>query len=167
MFHIPVWVCFLFLFLPYIGIKRCYTRVISLDRLAIIPAVFICLGLYSILQMFGISISVFVLLILGMALSFLIAYRWVRKVVIVADKKNRLIQVPGDISLLVMLMMIFFIEFFIHYAVDAHWAIADSIWFQPWAVLVTGFVVGISAGKNVTYFLKYLKADSVNLQYLK
>lgn len=40
---------------------------------------------------------------------------------------------------------------------------ADSGLFKQLAVLATGLVAGISLGKNLTYFLKYLKADSVNL----
>lgn len=163
MAYIPAWVYVLFFLLLYIGIKRCYTRVISLGRLALIPAFFIFFGLHSTLQMFGISASVLSLLILGAGGGLLIGHYWVRKNPIVADKQNRLIQIPGDVSLLIMLLMIFSIEFFIHYSMDVHLVVVNSAWFKPFAILATGFVAGISIGMNVAYFLKYLRSTSVNL----
>jgi hypothetical protein len=163
MSHIPTWVFILFFVLLYLGIKRCYTRTLSVERLALIPVVFTFIGLRSAFQLFNLSVSGFALLLVGGLLGFLLGHFLVKNSQVLADKSKRLIQVPGDISMLIMVMMIFCIEFFIHYSVDAHWAIADSALFKFAAITLSGLIAGTSIGKNVSYFLKYYRAESVSL----
>jgi hypothetical protein len=164
--HIPTWVFVLFFVLLYLGIKRCYTRTLSLERLALIPVIFIVIGLRSALQLFGVSVMGFILLLGGSLIGYLIGYYLVKNSRVLADKEKRLIQVPGDISMLIMVMTIFCIEFFIHYSIEAHWTIAHSPLFKALAMILTGSVVGVSMGKNVTYFLKYRQAESTNLNVI-
>lgn len=161
--HIPTWVFVLFFVLVYLGIKRCYTRTLSLERLALIPVIFVVISLRSAFQLFGISALSFIFLLVGGLIGFLMGYYLVRNSRVLADKEKRLIQVPGDISMLIMIITIFCIEFFIHYSIDAHWTIAASPLFKALAIILTGSVVGVSIGKNLTYFLKYRRAESTLL----
>lgn len=57
--HIPTWVIILFFVLLYLGIKRCYSRILSVKQLALIPVVFTVIGLRSAFQLFSFSISGF------------------------------------------------------------------------------------------------------------
>lgn len=161
--HVPTWVFVLFFVLLYLGIKRCYTRTLSLERLALIPAIFIVIGLRGALQLFGFSVIGFILLLAGGLIGFLIGHYLVKYSRVLADKEKRFIQVPGDISMLIMVMTIFCIEFFIHYSMEAHWVIAHPSLFKAFAMILTGSVIGISVGKNMTYFLKYCQAESISL----
>lgn len=163
MSHVPTWVYILFFILLYLGIKRCYTRVVTIERIAIVPAVFIFLSLRSTVSLFHFSLLGFLLLLLGGIIGSLLGHLHVRKRVVRADKQKHLIEIPGDISMLIMVMSIFAIEFFIHYAFDAHWAIAQIDVFKNAAVILSGIVVGISTGRSITYFLKYQQAESVDL----
>ncbi len=163
MSHIPSWVFILFFVLVYLGIKRCYTRILSLERLALTPAIFIAISLRSAFQLFGTSAAGFILLLAGGLIGFLLGHYLVKDSKVLADKEKRLIQVPGDISMLIMVMSIFCIEFFIHYSIEAHWAIAHSSFFKALAIILTGSVVGVSIGKNVTYFIRYRRAASTRL----
>lgn len=162
--HVPTWVFILFFVLLYLGIKRCYTRILSLGRLAIIPAVFVVIGLRNTLQLFGLTSSGILAWAVGVAIGVLLGYLLVKNSLIKADKSKRLIQIPGDITMLIMVMLIFFVEFFVHYAVADHWALADQLLFKPLAVMLSGLVAGVSIGKNSGYFLKYRHAESVPLQ---
>ena len=121
------------------------------------------ISLRSAFQLFGVSAIGFILLLAGGLIGFLIGHYLVKNSRILADKEKRLIQVPGDISMLIMVMTIFCIEFFIHYSIDAHWAIAHSSSFKAFAIILTGLVVGVSIGKNATYFLKYRQTESISL----
>lgn len=163
MSHVPTWVYVLFFVLLYLGIKRCFTRVMSVERIAIVPAIFIFLSLRSTISLFHFSLTGFLLLILGAVIGALIGHSHVRNRLIRADKNKYLIEIPGDISMLIMVMSIFLIEFFIHYAFDAHWAVAQIGLFKNLVVILSGIVVGISVGRNLTYFLKYQKAASTDL----
>ncbi len=161
---IPVWVYILFVGLIYIGIKRCYTRVIAVERLVIIPLVFIIISLHGTLKLFQHDSIVWIYLLLGGFVGLLIGHFQVRYRVIQADKKNHLLRVPGDISMLVLLLIIFSIEFFIHYSIDANLPISNSHLFRIIAICLSGGIVGVSIGRNATYFYKYSKADSVTLR---
>ena len=164
MSQVPVWVYIVFLFLVYMGIKRCYTRVTSIKRLVIIPIIFLFLCFKNTTQLFNDNPIGYVLLITGLLLGALIGFYLIRKCVVKADRKNYLIQIPGDVFLLIMILVIFFIEFFIHYAIDAQWNIASLSLFKELVAIISGIVVGISLGRNATYFTKYLRAESVDLR---
>ncbi|OGT47715.1 MAG: hypothetical protein A3F17_04115 [Gammaproteobacteria bacterium RIFCSPHIGHO2_12_FULL_41_15] len=163
MSYVPTWVYILFFVLLYLGIKRCYTRVVRIERIAIFPAIFIFLSLRSTVSLFHFSLIGFLLLLLGGIIGALFGYLHVRNCVVRADKQKHLIEIPGDISMLIMVMSIFAIEFFIHYAFDAHWAIAQIDVFKNAVVILSGIVVGISIGRSITYFLKYQQAESIDL----
>jgi hypothetical protein len=51
--------------------------------------------------------SGFILLLAGGLIGYLIGYYLVKNSRVLADKEKRLIQVPGDISMLIMVMTIF------------------------------------------------------------
>lgn len=161
--HIPTWVFTLFLVLLYLGIKRCRTRTVSIERLAIIPAIFIFMSLRGVFHLFGSSPVIYFMIVLGAVCGGCLGCIYVKNRVIKADKQNRLVQIPGDISMLILIMMIFFVEYFIHYSVAAHFSMVNTLWFESLAVFISGLVVGISVGRNLMYFYKYIHASSVNL----
>ncbi len=164
MSHVPTWVYILFLALLYLGIKRCFTRTMPVDRLALAPLIFIFLSLRSNLSLFGVGLGIILSLILGALCGMLIGHLQVKNRTILADKTKKLIQIPGDISMLIMIMAIFFIEFFIHYAIDAHWQISANASVRILAIVLSGVVVGISVGRNLTYYWKFMHAHSQSLE---
>ncbi len=103
------------------------------------------------------------MLFLAMVLGAVLGYLHVRKRNIRSDKNRRLIEIPGDASVLIILMLMFFIEFFIHYAFEAHLAITRLDFFKMLSVILSGTVSGISIGRNTTYFIKYRKSESIKL----
>lgn len=167
MSHVPVWVYVVFFILLNLGIKRCYTRVSAIERIAIVPVAFILLSLHSTIAFFGFSITVISLWLLAGITGVFLGYLHVKNRIIRADKNKKLIEIPGDISMLIMLMSIFSIEFFIHYAFDARLAIIQVDAFKNIAIFLSGLIVGVSAGRNLNYLLKYNQASSVELDETK
>lgn len=163
MSNVPIWVYVLFFILLYLGIKSCYTRTVSLKRLIILPVIFIYLSLQGTNKLFHFSPTVILLLLIGGCLGFFIGSYYVRSRNVRADKQEHLIEIPGDITMLILVLCIFFIEFFIHYAVESHQSIAGFVAFRFCAVTLSGLITGITIGRNTTYFLKYIRATSVNL----
>src|SRR3990167_6238814 len=119
------------------------------------------------MSLFHFSLVGFLLLLLGGVIGAILGHWHIRNRVIQADKQNNLIEIPGDISMLIMVLTIFAMEFFIHYAFDAHWAVAQIGLFKNVAVILSGLIVGISVGRSITYLLKYQQAESVDLKEKK
>lgn len=163
MLNVPIWVYILFFVLLYIGIKRCFTRVVSVERIFIIPMVFTFISIRSTVSLFNFSLSSILILLFSSFAGSLLGYLHIRKSNIRADKEKHLIEIPGNISMLVMVMSIFMIEFFIHYAFEANWPIAQLSFAKYFAVCLSGLVVGVSIGRNITYFFKYKSAKSIDL----
>jgi hypothetical protein len=156
MFNVPFYVYILFCVILYIGIKRCRTSVMRVERLALLPVIFGIFTMKSVSTLFNMDMMGISYLFFGILVGIVLGYTQVKNRIIHADKNNGLIKIPGDFSMLVLLLSIFFIEFFIHYAVDAHLIMADSVFFKCVAIIVSGVVMGISLGRNITYYFKYL-----------
>jgi hypothetical protein len=133
------------------------------SRLAVLPAVFAYFSVNSAVSLFHINSTGVFLLVAGSVMGIVLGAYQVRNRNIQADKINKLIRVPGDFSMLLLILAIFFIEFYIHYAVDAHWAISESDIFRLGCVMLSGIILGISAGRNGLYYYKYVQSESVML----
>ncbi len=167
MFGVPSWVIILFFVLLYMGIKRCQTRVVSVKRLLIVPIVFTYMSLRGASQLFHFSVLSLVLLIAGALIGFGVGHWQVRNTEVKADKDRYLVQIPGSMSMLIMLMLVFLIEFFIHFSIDAHIGIAATAIFKWVAIVLSGIVVGISIGRNATYLFKYQNTPTCELADIK
>lgn len=163
MFGIPTWVIVLFFVLFYIGINRCFTRVMPLKKIAIIPIVFIIFGLKSTKELFGLNEMTLLYLFMGCLLGGYFGYLQVKNKIIVADKEKYLIQIPGDFSLFISLMLVFIVEFAIHYSIDAHAAIAELPTFKFIAVVISGSVIGLTLGRTATYLYQFFTAIHADL----
>jgi len=101
--------------------------------------------------------------ILGGTLGVFIGYLHVRNRTIRADQKQKLISVPGDWTMLVLIIFIFAFEFFVHYCMEAGWPMSQLDSFKLTAECVLGMIAGMAVGRNLTTTYKYTKAPSENL----
>ena len=163
MFGIPVWVFVLFVFLLYIGVKRCFTRIMQLKSLVLSPMIFIILGLKIASNTFSLDSSRLLFLLLGLIGGVYLGYLQVKDKVIIADKIKYLICIPGDISLLASLMVVFFVEYFIHHAISANWVIAQSEIFIFSVLFISGVIMGLTCGRNIVYLIRFYKSDHFDL----
>lgn len=116
-------------------------------------------------MIFDIQIYDILLWLIGLVAGIFLGYVHVSNNQVRADHSRQLIQLPGDWSMLVLIMTIFGFEFFIHYSIEMQWKFSATQVFQVISLIVFGMIVGMSVGRTVSYFCKYKKAISEDLVY--
>jgi len=163
MSNVPYWVYFLFFGLLYIGIKRCFTNTIKVKRFILLPLALLFLSIYdSYEQMLQIPLSILIWVLCFILTVCLGAY-YVRNKIVQADKKNRLIRIPGDGSILILILIMFTVEFFVNFAKDTHAVYVNESWFILLVAVLSGLLIGFTSGRNLMYFIKYIKAENTDL----
>ncbi|MDF2939721.1 MAG: hypothetical protein K0R66_363 [Gammaproteobacteria bacterium] len=155
--YIPIWVYPLFLFLLYIGIKQCYARSMKVQRLFILPAIFILMSLNNLDGSPELTWLSGPCWAAAIALGIYLGYLHKRNAKITVDRDQAIISIPGDWSMLLLLLLIFVVEFAVN-AVEAT-GTSSSSWFGPTALAISGLVTGMSIGRNGTYLYRYFKAE--------
>jgi hypothetical protein len=159
--HIPKYVFAIFALLIYLGYKRCFPRTIQVKRLFIFPVLFIFLsvkGKFAHIQLIDAGLW-FVGACVGIGLGFL----HVSKYVVRADHDKKLIQLPGDWTMLVLLLVIFAFKFFIGYSAATDAAVIHTFWYKYIIMIVFGVITGMTIGRNLSFWCKYRSTVSQNL----
>lgn len=105
----------------------------------------------------------FLVWLLGFCLMGVVGAYYVRNIRIKADKDQGLIEIPGDYTVLLVILLIFFAQFFFHYSIDAHLYYANDISFLFIMVFSSSFASGFASGKNAMYIKKYFIAENTAL----
>ncbi|MGN6085671.1 hypothetical protein [Trinickia sp.] len=166
MFHIPVYGYVLLCMLGYLGVRRCFPRTVRPERTLVFPLVFLALGAASLRRLFpdadlSVQGAALVALALGAGLGWLHASRW--RLRFHFAPAGLTVGLPGDPSLLVTLLLSFFVDFAQHYALAAHfrWSTSDSFEFLSFAAW--GALAGMPLGRSLNVLLRaaHTKAGSV------
>ncbi len=160
---VPSWVYILFLGLLYLSIKGCYKRIIKPQRLIVIPLVFAWFSIENVYRVGPPIPSQLIFLICGGILGIYLGYLHVRKVVVRADKQQHLAAIPGDWTILILIMVIFLIQFSIHYLLAIDPSLTNKTSTVAFILGVSGLTTGLVIGRNLTYFYKYTKAPHEHL----
>ncbi|OGT38285.1 MAG: hypothetical protein A3F12_05240 [Gammaproteobacteria bacterium RIFCSPHIGHO2_12_FULL_38_14] len=161
--NVPMYVYIIFFALIYMGINRCFSRVIKLRRLFVAPLFFTLLSIRGMVTLFDIQIHDVTLWVIGCVIGMFLGYIHVQNRRVKADHKQQLIQLPGDWSMLCLILAIFGFEFFVHYSIDAQWALASTLLFKSTSLIILGVIAGMSSGRTLNYFLKYKTSISEDL----
>ncbi|QTF08899.1 hypothetical protein HC231_14040 [Brenneria izadpanahii] len=143
--HTPSWVWILLAYLIYAGIKARQPRQQSLRRLLVLPIIFLCWGLSSILHnltMTEVAVAGFVLaLIIGLALGWMLG-----KNAGVYRADIQCFERAGSSVPLVLMLLTFCLRFY--FSVQLAWfpALADSAVFCALSGAVGGITGGIFSG---------------------
>lgn len=163
MASVPTWVYLLFLALLYLGIRRCFTTVVKVKQLVILPAALAWLSLDGLWRSLSLTYhslwSYFIGFIIGFGLGFL----QLRNVQIRGDKSQNLIEIPGDWMYLTFILVFFIIEFIINYAIAVTPSIAHMALLVALILFVSGFLVGIAFGRNGCYLYKFMHTNHISL----
>lgn len=158
--HIPSYVYVLLFVLAYIGIKRGFPSTVKLQRLFFTPLFFIMLSLRGVTTLFDMGRIEILLWLAGGFIGFLLGTQHVRTAIIKADHNHQLIRLPGDWSMLVLILSIFLFEFFIHYSIESHLAYSSNMIFVNSSISIFGLIAGLSIGRTWVYFNKYKTTQS-------
>lgn len=162
MSHVPTYVYVLLAVLLWMGIARCFPRTIRVERLFIMPILMATLGLRGFLGLFPLpGAADLATALIGVTVGLFIGWHHVRRWNVRIDKPARSVELPGDIMMLVIILVTFGFEFVLHFGVEAHagWALAEAT--APLAAAVWGAFVGMSAGRNLNIAMRYRAAYSI------
>lgn len=152
----------LILIVVFLIIPSFKDRIISVRKLAIMPAVFMCLFYFKITETFHISIlSWYILLglVFGVAGGILIR----SKTPVIADKNRSLIKLPGSFLNLMIFIMIFSVNFVIGYFNSVSPGYFSSVNMTSETLFfLLSFASSLTVGASLCLYMKYRTAISDN-----
>ena len=131
--NIPGYVYAIFIILLYMGITRCFPRIIKVQRLFITPIIFILLSIRGMASLFDLGIVKLFYWLAGCIFGIFLGNLHVSNRIVYADHDQQLIKVPGDWSMLVLILSIFFFEFF-EVVCLVHLMLIRDTWFHPYVL---------------------------------
>lgn len=151
----PVWVYVLFVFLLLRGLKARKPAIVSLEKLAIIPLIFLLWDIYDLVARHQLTVIAILMWCSGLAMGAFIGYKLVNPARIGASTEPRSISRPADHSVLPLMMMAFVTK----YILGVMASISPDTLQQPgWlalAIVSGGLFAGIFVGKFIHYLRCY------------
>ncbi len=93
-------------------------------------------------------------LAVGSWMGWIHAARWQLQL----DTLNKVVRVPGDPALLLIILLTFAAEFFMHYEVESQGAWAKSKYFAVFSFMIWGGLCGLSMGHAANVLRRYQAA---------
>ncbi|WP_446028628.1 DUF6622 family protein [Lelliottia amnigena] len=153
--HTPVWVWILFVFLITRGIKARQPATVTLEKLAIIPAIFLIWDIYDLVMHRQLTLSTFALWIAGILAGAALGYVLSKHVSATRAAAPRSIHRQADYSALPFMMLAFLVK----YALGVMTAMSPETLQQPgmsaFAIISGGVFAGVFLGKFIRYLGVY------------
>jgi Family of unknown function (DUF6622) len=156
----PWWVYVLFIYLIYIGVQAMKPQKISINKLFILPLLFLAWSIYGIIAHFASWMDPFAWLIAGIGGFFCgenLAPKKLR-----ADRKKLIAQIPGSSITLILVVAIFILKYFFGYYRATHDMTSSGVHIA--SLIVSGVVAGIFIGRTRATLVKFSKAKHENLK---
>ena len=165
--HTPWWVFLIFVYLLRVGINATKPRIISLNKILILPAIFLFISINSFITTFQIS----TLLLSTYSLSLLIGigggWLLVRNLNLKFDQQNNLIKVPGSFTTLILTLIIFSTKYYFGYSIATNPSVTEKIHFTLLQLVVSGICTGLFIGRALCYLSRKSRATHQNLAKMK
>lgn len=159
--NIPPFVFILFAVLFLVGIRQIRPRKMSIYQLFLLPSIFIIISIYNCFNIFKtFYFSDLFSIIVGISIGVLLGYIHVKSWNTTVNRASRTISIPGDYLMLLVFLLFFVFEFFVHGSIHAKPLIEESFFFQTIVVLVYAFFCGMSLGRNITLGYVVLTGES-------
>lgn len=151
----PTWVYVVFVYLIIIGVMALHNTAVGLNRVIIVPILFIGWSMYSLFAKYGFSPSLLALWILFFAIGCLIGWFILSRDIYV-NKKDMLVHIPGSIYPLILYMTFFIVK----YALGATSAMMPELAsnFIIWGtdIIASSLIAGIFSGRFLSILQKIL-----------
>lgn len=156
--HTPVWVWVLFIFLISRGIKARKPAIVTLEKLAIIPAIFLIWDIYDLVVFRKLTVATCTLWIAGLLAGAALGYLLVKQVNTTRAAQPRSIYRQADYSALPFMLLAFGVK----YVLGVMTAVSPETLQQPgmsaFAIVSGGVFAGVFLGKFTRYVRVYLSA---------
>jgi hypothetical protein len=136
--------------LLYIGVNRCFPREVRPGRPLLTPLIFLAVGFGGLGALFPHAgnadfFVTAVAMTAGAGIGWMHARRWALQYR--SGSSGLLVRLPGDPSLLVMIVLSFVAESFMHYAVESGQTWAGTDTFAALSFAMWGVLVGMPLGR--------------------
>ncbi|WP_206996474.1 hypothetical protein [Trinickia mobilis] len=144
-----------------VGVQRLYPRTVRPERMIVFPLLLVFFGADSLHTLFpnadpAYAAAAVLACGVGVLLGWAHAARWQ----VQFDAAKRLVRVPGDPSLLAILMVTYGTHFFLHYSVEAHQPWAVSGVFEFLAFAAWGLLAGMPLGRSTNVLLRCMRLEN-------
>lgn len=157
--HTPVWVYLILLFLISRGIKARKPATVALEKLAIIPAIFLLWDIYDLLVFRKLTLATGSLWLVGLLSGVAMGYILSKHTAVTRATAPRSIYRGADYTALPFMMLAFAVK----YVLGVMSAIAPDVLARPgvsaFAIITGGLFAGVFIGKFVRYVRVYLAAE--------
>ncbi len=157
--HTPFWVYLILLFLISRGIKARRPATVALEKLAIIPAIFLLWDIYDLLVFRKLTLATGSLWLVGLLSGAAMGYILIKRTAVARAAAPRSIYREADYSALPFMMLAFAVK----YVLGVMNAIAPDVLLRPgvsaFAIITGGLFAGVFVGKFVRYVRVYLAAE--------
>ncbi|WP_295554130.1 DUF6622 family protein [uncultured Stenotrophomonas sp.] len=148
----PIWVWLLLAFLVTRGIAAMKPGETSLQKLAIVPALFAMWGAWSISHRFGASLTSWSEWLAGIATGAALGWLLLNRLKLTVDRSTGKLWRNADFSLLPLLLLI---TFLVKYGFEVAFAVSPSLpanaGFSAAYLLLSGGITGLFIGKYCRY----------------
>ena len=155
--HTPVWVYLLFAFLLYRGIKARTPATVTLEKLALIPAIFLFWDIYDLITYRDPTLITYIQWTIGIISGAIIGYILINPDRLSRSSAPRSIHRPADYSALPFMLLAFGVK----YVLGVLNAIAPDVLRQPsmstLAIITGGMFAGVFVGKFTRYVSVWLR----------
>lgn len=149
--HTPVWVWVLFVFLISRGIRARKPATVTLEKLAIVPAIFLIWDIYDLVIYRQITVVTLALWVAGILAGAALGYVLIRSTAVVRVAAPRSISRAADYTALPFMLLAFLVK----YALGVMSAISPQTLQQPamsaFAIVSGGVFAGVFIGKFIRY----------------
>ncbi len=151
----PWWVYAIFIYILIRGLKARQTQTASLPKLMILPALFLALGIDSLIRTLAHIETGHGLLIIIWLMSFLlgglVAFKIFRHDVLKVDTKQSRVTIQGSNKLLVMLLILFIVKYYFGYQMAINPEKAHIFSVLVWQEIILGILSGLLIGRFFLY----------------
>ena len=158
----PVWVYQLFAFLLYRGIRARTPATVTLEKLALIPAIFLVWDIYDLITYRDPTLITYIQWAIGILSGAIIGYILINPGRVSRSSAPRSIHRPADYSALPFMLLAFGVK----YVLGVLNAISPDVLRQPamsaLAIITGGMFAGIFVGKFTRYVSVWLRLPAQN-----
>ncbi|GIZ18732.1 hypothetical protein [Citrobacter europaeus] len=155
--HTPVWVYLLFVFLLYRGIKARTPATVTLEKLALIPAIFLFWDIYDLITYRDPTFITYIQWVIGIISGAIIGYMLINPSRLSRGSAPRSIHRPADYSALPFMLLAFSVK----YVLGVLNAVSPDVLRQPamsaMAIITGGIFAGVFVGKFSRYVSVWLR----------
>ena len=159
----PWWVYLLFAYLIWVGVDASKTQIEPLTKVFIAPAIFTYLSIETLITAFHLSFFTVTIWSAGILLGAVLGAWFLKRYTMRVDRDNKLIEIPGTWSTLVIIILIFVTKYYFSYQLGVDPAKAQQTGFELSALGLSGLFTGRFIGGAAVYVYRYFTEPSVSL----